>query len=117
MYNALFMGWNAPKTGRERQAGELFGVVLDYLGREQKKGTIDSVEPLLLSVHGGDLNGFFLIRGDGEKLSALRESDEFMKVVMQAGFCLDGFGVIPAYQGEALNELMGKWTQMVGSNA
>ena len=116
MYNALFMGWDAPRTGRERQAGELFGSVVNYLATEQKKGTIDSFEPVLMAAHSGDLNGYFMIKGDHKRLDDLRASDDFLKIMMQAGFCLDGFGVVAAYHSDQVTELMGRWQQMVGTN-
>jgi hypothetical protein len=70
----------------------------------------------MLGAHGGELNGFFIIRGDSDELDQLRRSDEFMKLVLQAGSCLNGFGVMAACQGDALTDLVGKWPQMVGTN-
>jgi hypothetical protein len=59
--------------------------------------------------HGGDLNGFFLVRGRGDKLDAWRRSDEFIGWSLKASYCLEGFGVVDAYLGEGLQAMMQKW--------
>jgi len=58
---ALFLGWNRPARGREEQAMKLWGKTMEYYGKLQAEGRIESFEPVLLTAHGGDLNGFFLI--------------------------------------------------------
>ena len=76
--NVIFFGWNRSIPGREQMSAEHFQEFLGYLGGLQQAGAIDSFEPVLLSPHGGDLNGFFLIRGDNEALNALQASDEWL---------------------------------------
>lgn len=113
--NTLFMGWNAPKTGREQQAGELFEAVTSYWTGVKNDGLIDGFDPVILSSHGGNLNGFFLIRGL-KNYDKIRNSDEFIKLVMQCNYVLDGFGTVVGYHGKEVSNLMGKWRKMVGSN-
>ena len=57
---------------------------LAFYGRLQEEGTIENFEPVFLEPHGGDLNGFILIRGDAEKLAALRVSEEFTQIATKA---------------------------------
>lgn len=116
MSNVLFLGWTAPKVNRERQAGELFGSVMSYFQQQQQQGHIDSFQPVLLRNHGGDLNGFFLITGSADHLHRITESDDFVKLQMQIGYCLDGFGVLDGWTGDTLMQRMQEWQQMVGSN-
>jgi len=116
MSNVVFIGWNAPKVGRERQAGELFGTVVNFWQRHQEQGNIQSFQPVLLRQHGGDLNGFFLVTGDNVKLHEIITSEEWIKTQMQVGYCLDGFGVLDGYTGQELMDLMGQWQQMVSAN-
>ena len=40
---------------------------------------------MLLEEHGGDLGGFFLIRGDHDGLAGLRGDDQFQRMVARAG--------------------------------
>ena len=110
---ALFLGWNRPARGREEQAMKLWGKTMEYYGKLQAEGRIESFEPVLLTAHGGDLNGFFLIRGDAEKLSEIRREDDFVDFVIEGGYCLGGFGVITAYIGEGLEAVFNNWSKLV----
>ena len=109
----LFMGWNRPVVGREQQAMELFQKVVEFHGKLQAEGRIESSEPVILAAHGGDLNGFFLLKGEAEKLAELREDDAFVQIVMEAGYCLNGFGVIPGYIGEGLADVFSRWSKLM----
>ena len=109
----LFLGWNRPSVGREQQAMELWGKTLEYYGKLQADGRIESFEPVILSAHGGDLNGFFLIRGDAEKLNEIRGEDAFLDFVVEANYCLDGFGVVTGWIGEGLEDIFARWAKLV----
>jgi len=76
----------------------------------QQAGTIDSFESVLLSAHGGDLNGFFLIRGEPDKLNALMATEEWVTHVVRAGLHLEGLGVVRGVTGDLLMAQMGIWT-------
>jgi hypothetical protein len=110
---ALFLGWNRPARGREEQAMKLWGKTMEYYGKLQTEGRIESFEPVILTAHGGDLNGFFLIRGDADKLSEIRREDDFVNFSIEAGYCLDGFGIVTGYIGEALNDAFTRWSKLV----
>jgi hypothetical protein len=86
---------------------------MEYYGKLQAEGRIEGFEPVILTAHGGDLNGFFLIRGDAEKLREIQREDDFVNFVVEAGYCLDGFGVITGYIGEGLEALFNKWSKLV----
>ena len=68
----------------------------------QQQGTIQSFEPVALEPHGGDLQGFLLIRGDREKLNALRSSEEFLRLNNRAALVVDNLGILTAFIGEEL---------------
>ena len=110
---ALFLGWNRPTIGREEQAMKLWGKSMEYYGKLQSEGRIESFEPVLLSAHGGDLNGFFLIRGKGKNLDEIRREDDFINLVIEGGYCLDGFGVVSGFIGEGLEAVFNTWSKMV----
>ena len=65
----LFIGWGAPVRGREAQGLEVFGEALAYYGRLQQEGVIEGFETAILEPHGGDLQGFVLVRGSEERLA------------------------------------------------
>jgi hypothetical protein len=98
----LFIGWGAPVRGREAKGLEVFNEVIGYYGRLQQEGTIESFEPVFLEPHGGDLQGFVLLRGSEEKLAQLRVDDEFVRLSNRASMIVDGFGVTGAALGDGL---------------
>jgi len=111
--NVIFVGWNRTVAGREVQAAQLFQKFLQYLGGLQGTGTIQSFEPVLLSPHGGDLNGFFLVRGDSAKLDTLQSSEEWLTYVTRAGMVLEGQGTVRGVTGEMVMEWMNLWSRVI----
>jgi hypothetical protein len=113
----LFVGWGEVVRGRETEAVDLFNEILGYYTRLQEEGTIDSFEPVFLEPHGGDLNGFVLIRGEAEKLAALRVSEEFTQFSLRATLMVDGFGVVGADLAERVQRQMEFYIGQVGAFA
>lgn len=103
---ALFIGWGQVVRGREKQALQVFQESMQYYGKLQQDGRIDSFDVFLLAPHGGDLNGFVVLRGDRQQLAQFRWSDEFERLVVRAASIVDRVGVVPAYGGEALAQQM-----------
>lgn len=110
----LFLGWNRSVTGREQQALKLFEKGMEFFGKLQTDGRIESFEPVLLSAHGGDLNGFVMLRGDAEKLSDVRQDDTFINFAIEANHCLEDFGVILGYIGEGLTDSFARYSELIG---
>jgi len=113
MANAvIFLGWNRPTVGREQQAMDVFQKSIKFYGKLQNEGRIESFEPVILSAHGGDMNGFFLLRGDAEKLSEIKRDETFLNIVIEAEYCVDGFGHIDGYIGDGLNDVISRWAKL-----
>ncbi len=110
----LFIGWGPAARGREQMALALFQEVMQYYARLQQQGEIESFEPVQLEPHGGDLQGFVLLRGDTEKLARLRVSPEFVTLTARATLALDNIGVTSAYLGEGLEQLFGEYGKLLG---
>lgn len=100
----IFFGWNRPVPGREQIGQEHFQEFLGYLAGLQASGAIASFEPVLLSNHGGDLNGFVLIRGNGEQLNALASTEEWMVHNTRGGYHLEGAGAVRGVSGDGVME-------------
>jgi hypothetical protein len=113
--NVIFFGWNRSIPGREATSAEHFQEFVQYLGGLQQKGAIESFEAVLLNPHGGDLNGFFLIRGDHGKLDALASSAEWEMHVTRGGLHLEGAGVVRGATGDLVMEWMARWSQSIPS--
>ena len=63
--------------------------------------------------HGGDLGGFFLIRGEREQLQKLRAQEEFRRINTRATLVVDGFGVIDAHVGGGLHSQLSIYREQV----
>jgi hypothetical protein len=108
---AIFIRWGATPPGRERKSVELFGESLRFLTKLVTEGKAHSIEPFFLQPHGGDLEGFFIVRGDRDELNKVRSSDEFQRLQVRAQAVVNIFGVIDAITGESLNKHMAWFTE------
>lgn len=115
--SGLFIGWGEVVRGRETEALEVFNETLAYYGRLQEEGTIETFEPIFLEPHGGDLNGFILIRGDAEKLASLRVNEEFTQFAIRASLVVERFGIVGADLAERLQRQMEYYTEQIGALA
>ena len=102
---ALVIGWGQVVRGRERQALQVLQEALQYYGRLQQQGEVESFEPVVLEAHGGDLAGFLIVRGERETLNRSRYSEEFLRLNARALQVVDNFGVIAGFIGEELQRL------------
>ena len=113
----LFIGWGAPIRGREARGLEVLGESLAYYSRLQQEGVIESFETAILEPHGGDLQGFILLRGSEERLAQLRVDDEFVRLSTRASLIVDGVGVIGAALGDGLEQAIGTYRDAVSELA
>ena len=104
--SGLFIGFGAPVRGRERQAIKVFNEGFEYYSRLQQEGEIESFEPVLLQPHGGELGGFFLLRGDQDKLARIRSSEEFERLTVRAQLIVENLGIVSAALGARLMSQM-----------
>jgi hypothetical protein len=111
--HAVVVGWNRAIAGKEKIALELFASSLAFYGKQMAAGTIASFEPVMLRPHGGDFNGFILIRGERAKLDALIAGEEFLDIMLRATLCIEGVGVTAAWTGAALQDVMGKYMKLI----
>jgi hypothetical protein len=111
--SGLFIGFGAPARGRERQAVKVFTESFEYYSRLQQEGEIESFEPVILEPHGGELNGFFLLRGDKDKLARIRGSEEFERLTARGELIVEHLGIVGAFLGERLMSQMSVFSQQV----
>jgi hypothetical protein len=111
--SGLFIGFGLPVRGRERQSIKMFNEVFEYYARLQQEGEIESFEPVLLEAHGGELGGFFLLRGERDKLARIRSSDEFERSTVRAELIVENIGVVGATLGDRLMSQMAMFTEQV----
>jgi hypothetical protein len=99
----IFVGFGRPVRGREREAVKLYDESVEYYSRLEKEGQIESFESVFLEPHGGELDGFFLVRGDQESLARVRASDEFALLTMRGGLTTENLGIVGAALGERID--------------
>lgn len=107
--NAIFFGWNRSIPGRERISEQHFGEFVQYLTGLQEQGLVQSFDATFLNPHGGDMNGFFLIRGDSDSLSSIMRTEEWTAHMTRAAMHLDGAGAVTGATGEMVMARMALW--------
>jgi hypothetical protein len=111
--SGLFIGFGAPVRGRERQAIKVFNEAFEYYARLQQEGEIESFEPVLLEPHGGELDGFFLLRGDQDKLARIRSSEEFERLTVRGQLIIENLGFVGAALGGRLMSQLSMFGEQV----
>ena len=115
--SGLFIGWGETVRGREAEAVETFKATIEYFAGLQADGAIESFEPVFLEQHGGDLNGFFFVRGDAAQLASLRFDPDFEDVILRASLIVDKIGVVGAATGARLERQMSTFIEAVAQFA
>jgi hypothetical protein len=113
----LFIGWGQVVRGREGQALDAFNDTVAFYGRLQEEGRIESFEVCLLDPHGGDLDGWMLLRGSAEQMHALEDDDEFQRYLTRANLIVENLGVIHASIGEGIQRTMSIYQEEIGAFA
>jgi hypothetical protein len=111
----IFIGWDRPLPGREDEASRVFAEAIAYYTRLQEEGMIESFEPVLLEPHGGDLGGFFLLRGEQDKLAKLRATEEFQHLSLRASLFVEALGVVGAALGERVTREMAYYEEQIAA--
>jgi hypothetical protein len=115
--SAIFIGWGEPIRGREQVSATVFGEAIELWGRFQADGAIESWEAYFLEPHGGDLNGFFLLKGDREQLAELRVREDMDRIVTRGSMVVSNFGVVGAATGARIEEGMAIYLEAAGELA
>ena len=111
--NVVFFAWNRSIPGREQLSAEHFPQFVQYLEGLQRSAAIDSYDVVFLDPHGGDMNGFFLVRASGAKLTALLGSTEWVTHMTRAALHLEGAGTVRGVTGALVRERMDLWTKTI----
>lgn len=107
----LFVGWGSIIAGREKTASQVLGGAMGYLEELKASGTIESFDVVLLEPHGGELEGFVLVKGDKQKLAQLRVDETFVKVIVGVQLVHSKVGVVGAYSGAEVPAILQLWDE------
>jgi len=98
----LFIGWGEVVRGREERALEVFNETVGLYGQLQSDGRIEDFEVVLLDPHGGELQGYAMLRGSEDQIDAVRRDEGFQRMMTKASLVVDDLGLINASIGEGL---------------
>jgi hypothetical protein len=98
----LFIGWGATVRGREERALEVFDAAVGFYGRCQQEGRIEAFDVVLLEPHGGGLAGYMELQGSADQLNALRQDDQFRRLMIDASLIVDELGVVDGFANEGI---------------
>jgi hypothetical protein len=115
--SALFIGYGNPVRGRETKSIQVFNEAVQFWTGLQQSGRIESFEVGLLEPHGGDLNGFSLLRGSNEQLGQLRASEDFQRMTVRAALIVENLGIVGVAIGPRLMEQMAVYQQQLSELA
>jgi hypothetical protein len=106
--------WRGIRTGRERQAMELWGEALTFYEKAKANSLIDDYEVQLFMPSGGALpNGMILLYGSQDQVDAIARNDERGRLQAKAGLLLDGLVETSMIRGAAVLEGIGTFNEVV----
>jgi hypothetical protein len=111
----LFIGWGQVVRGREGPAVDGFNETVEFFGQLQGDGRIESFEICLLDPHGGDLDGFMLLRGSTEQMDAVRSDEQFLRNMTRASLQVENLGMVGAALGDGIARQMAIYTEEIGA--
>jgi hypothetical protein len=113
--SGLFIGWGQVVRGREAPAVDSFNDTVGYLGQLQGDGRIEDFEIVFLEPHGGDLDGFMLVRGSTAQMDAVRSDEEFTRNMTRAGLLVENLGIVGAALNERIAQQMAIFQEEIGA--
>jgi hypothetical protein len=109
----LCIAWGDAVKGTEKRALGAYSDTMQYFGRLQKEGRIESFEVVILGPTGGDVGGFWLLRGTAEQIDSVRRSEEYEQLIQRVQLIVTGLRIADAFVDEGLARVMGQYQKLV----
>jgi hypothetical protein len=106
----LYLSWGTPVRGLEERGLDVFNDAIGLYGRMQQEGRIEAFDVMLLRPNGA-INGCMILRGSADQMHAVRESEEFQRVTLDAAMVVDDLRVIEGYCEQGIADQMGMYQQ------
>jgi hypothetical protein len=110
----LFISWGENIPGREARGLEVFNETIGMYGRMQEEGRIESFDVVLLGANAG-LDGYLEIRGSAEQLAALRESEDYVKAIIEASLVVRDVRAVEGYTANGIAKVMGIYQEAIAT--
>jgi hypothetical protein len=108
----LFISWGSPVRGREERGLEVFNETMGFYGRLQQEGRVESFDVALVAPNPG-LGGYITLHGSAEQLNALREDDEFQRILVDASLIVEDLRLVEGYTNEGIARQMALYQSAV----
>jgi hypothetical protein len=108
----LFIGWSTPVRGSEERGLEVFNEALGLYGRMQQDGRIEGFDVTLLDPN-PEMNGYMELHGSSAQLAALREDEEFQRVMVEASLIADDLRMVEGYCNEGIAKQMSLYQEAI----
>jgi hypothetical protein len=108
----LFIGWGTSVRGREERGLEVFNESMGLYGRLQQEGQIEKFNVVLLGAN-ADLAGYIELHGSAAQLTAVRESEEFRRTLLDASLIVDDLRLIDGFTNEGVAREMALYQQSI----
>jgi hypothetical protein len=109
---SLVISWGAVVRGREERALDNFNAVVSYYGHLQQDGRIERFDVTLLAPN-TMLGGFMVLQGSADQLAAVREDEEFQRLLIEGSLIVDDLAVNDGYVNEGLAAQMALWQDAI----
>jgi hypothetical protein len=110
--SVLLITWGSPVHGREEKGLEVFNESMGLYGRLQQEGRIEGFDVVLLEPN-GHMDGYIAIRGSVDQLGALRQDDEFRRVLTAASLIVDDLRLIAGSANEGIARDMAVYQEAI----
>jgi hypothetical protein len=108
----LFLSWGANVAGREERGMEVFNEALGLYGRMQQEGRIESFDVVLLTPSTG-MDGYMQLNGSAEQLAAVREDEEFQRVLIDATLIVEDLALTDGYANAGIARQMEMYQEAI----
>ncbi|MBK0394714.1 hypothetical protein [Ramlibacter algicola] len=111
--NAILLTWDRALPGRELLGTELFRDFMKYAEGLKNEGAVESFDVLYLEPRGVGIAGYFVFRGAPQKLTALTERDDWVRMMLRSQMTLKNPALVRGYAGPAIGERMKTWAELI----
>jgi hypothetical protein len=109
----LFISWGENVAGREQRGLEVFNEAVGLYGQMQQEGRIEGFDVVLLEPNTA-IAGYMVLSGSAEQLAAVRDSDDFLRVMTRASTIVHELSMVDGYTGAGIARVMEIFQEAAG---
>jgi hypothetical protein len=109
----IHISWGASVAGREERGLEVFNEAIGLYGRMQSEGRIEGFDVALIIPHGGQ-EGYMSLRGTADQLNAVKEDEDYQRVMVDASLVVHDFCIADGYVNEGLAKQVEMYQEAIG---